>query len=113
MSQRIEIVRGTTKTLAITVTDSNNDIYTLEDGEKVVFGVKRKPEDSRPVILKTPTSGENGVYAMTITPADTEELPFGKYFFDVGILSGSNYHNIIKPRPFMILPNATKRGDVS
>lgn len=113
MSQRIEIVRGTTKTFAITVTDSNNDLYTLEDGETVVFGVKRRPEDESPVILKTATSGTDGVYAVTLAPADTENLPFGKYFFDAGILSGVNYHNIIEPSPFHILPNATSRGDVS
>lgn len=113
MAQRIEIVRGTTKTLAITVTDSNNELYTLADGEKVVFGVKRKPEDENPVILKSVASGENGVYAVTLAPTDTENLPFGKYFYDAGVLSGSNYHNIIEPSPFHILPNATKRGDVS
>lgn len=113
MSQKIEITRGKTKTFATTVTDSNNELYTLEDGELFVFGVKRKPDDEKPVILKTTSSGENGVYAVTITPADTENLPYGKYFYDANVLSGANYHEVIEPSPFHILPNATKRGDVS
>jgi len=110
---RIEIVRGTTKTLAITITDSSNELYTLASGEKVVFGVKRKPEEKNACIVKTVTSGENGVYSVTVMPSDTEDLPYGTYFYDVGILSGSNYHNVIEPSPFVIAPNATSRGDVT
>ena len=113
MAQRIEITRGKTKTFATTVTDSNDELYTLASGEKFVFGVKRNPNDERPVILKTASSGTNGVYTVTITPADTENLPCGKYFYDANVLSGSNYHEVIEPSPFHILPNATKRGDIS
>ena len=113
MKQRIEIVRGTTKTLAITVTDTSNELYTLASGEKVVFGVKRKPEDDNAFIVKTVTSGENGVYSVTVMPSDTENIAYGNYFYDVGVLSGGNYHNIIEPSPFVVIPNATCRGDVS
>lgn len=113
MAQRIEIVRGTSKTLAVTVTDANNELYTLEDGEAVVFGVKRKPEDTERVILKTAESGENGVYNIFLIPTDTDKLPYGKYLYDVGVQSGGAYHNIIEPDVFVILPNVTKWGDGS
>lgn len=113
MAQRIEIVRGTTNTFAITVTDANNDLYTLESCEVVVFGVKRKPEDKEPVIVKTATSGANGVYTITLVPSDTAALPYGKYFYDVCLQSGSSYHSIIEPNPFEILPNVTNWGDGS
>lgn len=113
MAQIVEMVRGTSKTLAITLTDANNDLYTLTEGEVVVFGVKKKPDDDTLLIKKTVTEGENGIYTVSIAPTDTAELPYGKYLYDVGLQSGGAYHSIIEPNPFIIQPNVTKWGDGS
>lgn len=113
MAQRIEIVRGTTNTFAITVTDANNDLYTLADGEVIKFGIKRKKEDADPIFVKTAITGENGVYAIVLAPSDTAELPCGKYMYDVGLQSGGAYHSIIEPNVFEILPNVTEWGEES
>lgn len=113
MAQRIEIVRGTTNTFAITVTDANNDLYELADGEVIKFGIKRKATDDEPIFVKTATTGENGVYAITLAPSDTAALPYGKYLYDVGLQSGGAYHSIIEPTVFEILPNVTEWGEES
>lgn len=113
MAQRIEIVRGTTETFAITVTDGNKNLYTLADGEVIKFGIKRKAEDKDPIFVKKAIQGENGVYAITLAPSDTADLPCGKYLYDVGLQSGGAYHSIIKPSTFEILPNVTEWGDES
>ena len=113
MAQIIEIVRGSSKTLAVTVTDADNALYTLASGEVLVFGVKKKPDDDTLLIKKTATSGKNGVYNFSIAPSDTAELPHGKYMYDVGLQAGGAYHSIIEPNPFVIQPNVTKWGDGS
>jgi len=111
MAQKIEIVRGTTNTFDITVRDTDGNEYTLADGEKVVFGIKRKLDDSKAIFAKTTTSGKDGVYTVTIEPADTEDLDPGRYFYDVGLLSGTQYYNVVKHKPFIIRANVTSRGD--
>lgn len=113
-TQRIEIVRGTTNTFSITLTDANDALYTLASGEVLVFGIKKTPElDADPIVKKIATSGTDGVYSVTIDPADTSGLPIGSYWYDVGVQSGTKYFNIIKPSPFKIGKNVTKWGDGS
>ena len=111
MKQDIEIVRGRSETLAITVTDDDGELYTLADGEKIVFGVKKKPEDDECVLKKIITALTDGVCTVEIKPEDTESLPYGKYFYDVGLLSGDNYFTVIPSSVFHVRKNITKRGD--
>lgn len=111
MAQKIEIVRGTTNTFQIAVTDAEGREYALVSGEKVVFGIKKNPEDDEAIFVKTITKGIDGIYVATIEASDTEDLDPGKYFYDVGLRSGDKYYNIIEPSTFMILPNITRWGD--
>ena len=110
MAQRIEIVRGTTNTIEISVTDADGLAYTVVAGEKVVFGIKRKATDETFIIVKTASFNTVGSYLVTLTPADTEGLNFGEYVYDVALQSGNNFYNIIEPSPFAILANVTKWG---
>ena len=112
MKQEIEIIRGTTNQIQIHVTDrSNGEPYTLADGEKIVFGVKKRPEHDECVLKKIITELTDGVCTVEIKPEDTESLPFGKYSFDVGLLSGKDYYSVIPPSVFHVRENITKRGD--
>ena len=114
MAQKIEIVRGATETFAITITGANNALYALASGEVLVFGVKKNPaKDAELLIKKTVTSGNNGVYTIKISPEDTSELPFGNYFYDVGVKSGNDFYPVIEASQFVIRMNVTKRGDAS
>lgn len=115
MKQDIEIIRGTSNTLEVLVTDGNGDIYTPSADEVVVFGVKKKPHFDE-YVLKKKVMGSDcaaGICNILISPGDTEDLPFGKYFYDVGLQSGGDYFSIIEPSVFHIKPNVTKWGDGS
>lgn len=109
MAQRIEVVRGTTNTFQISITDSGGGAYNLGSGEKVVFGVKRKPTDTDCLIEKTAEILGAGLFQVVISPTDTEELSFGKYWYDVGLQKGEDFFNVIEPNPFEIMPNITSR----
>lgn len=111
MKQDIEIIRGTTNTFAVTVKDkSTGNLYEMAEGEIIRFGVKKKPEHEDYVLLKEFTTMTDGVCEIRIAPDDTASLPFGKYFYDVGLQSGADYFPVIKPSVFHIKANITKKG---
>ena len=113
MINKIKIVRGTTNTFIITVNDESGAAYQLVGDEKIVFGVKRDPNDAEFALLKTATFAESdGVYSVTLVPEDTKDLNCINYSYDVSLQSGANFFNIIEPSPFIITPNITAPGVV-
>lgn len=113
MAHKIEVVRGTSNTFPITVTDADSIPYMLADGEKLLFGVKKEPSDEEYIILKTITSATDGEYVAELMPNDTIGMEYGRYVYDVGLESGENYYNVIEASPFVVQPNVTKWGDGS
>ena len=111
--QKVEIVRGRSLTLDISVIDVYGNAYELTDGQTLVFGVKRNPDDEELLIRKLVTSGTEGIYRVTLVPTDTESLEPGRYEYDVGLADGTAYHCVIEPNPFIVKANVTKRGDAN
>lgn len=111
MAHKIEIVRGTTNRIPIPFRDANGRERTLADGEKLIFGIKQKLDDPEAIFVKNAVAGNDGNYYATIVPGDTEDLDPGKYFYDAGLVSGSDFYNIMKPNPFIIRANVTSRQD--
>lgn len=111
MKQPLAIVRGTTKTMTISVTAEDGSVYTLEEGEVLRFGVKKHPGDTAYLFSKDMSSSSlaDGVYSFKIDPADTEDLDFGCYYYDVGLQHGSEYFNVIPCSDFRVEYNVTKR----
>lgn len=109
MAQRIEVVRGTTNTFEISIVDSSGGAYALGSNEKILFGIKKKPEDKETIFTKSAEIAEVGLFRVKLSPSDTENLPFGKYWYDVGLQSGEDYYNVIEANPFEIVPNITSR----
>ena len=113
MVQPIEMIRGTTNVFHITITDADGFPYPLKDGEKLHFGVKQNPKDKDLLISKIVTSGTDGGYSVKIDPGDTADLEYGRYVYDVGLESGTEYFNVIEVSTFVIKPNVTEWGDGS
>lgn len=106
------IVRGTTNTFSLAVADENGAPYILETGQVLVFGLKRNEDDEDRVLVKQITNTVNGEYYLELAPADTADLPCGRYYYDVGLQHGSTvFHNVIEASPFIIKYNVTKLGD--
>lgn len=112
MKTDIEIIRGTTNVLDITVTDASGNLYDVSNGEKLLFGVKRKADDEKYLLIKAADSSQNGVYEIKICPGDTEGLECGRYLYDVAIQSGDEFFNVIEASAFTICKNVTKWGCV-
>lgn len=111
MAKKIELVRGSSKVIVIEVTDETGTPYTLEDGDRLLFGVKRNVEEDEYVIFKDITQTEDGIYRVALKPADTIALEYGRYVYDVGLEKGEDYYPVIDASAFVISPNVTKWGD--
>ncbi len=112
MKQRLEIVRGTTNVFGIDVRDEEDRPYTLETGQILVFGLKKKLSDAERVLVKQMTHTVNGEYYLELIPEDTINLDAGLYYYDVGMQHGASiFYNVIEASEFNILQNVTELGD--
>lgn len=110
--QTLSIIRGTTNTFGITLTDEYGSPCELEEGQEIVFGVKKSPKDADCIFIKRTTGLVDGAYCFTIDPSDTIDLEVGKYYYDVGVQHGESiYYNIIESSTFNLEQNITKLGD--
>lgn len=113
MGQGIAIVRGTTNAFGVTVKDSGGNVVTLDEGQVLVFGIKKNPKDAERLLVKK-LSGSDGEYVLELTPADTKDIEPGKYFYDVGLQQGESiFYNVIESSLLEIKPNITELGDGS
>ena len=110
MKTDVEIIRGTTNTFDITVTNAFGELYELGASEQLLFGVKRNYDDKEYIFVKSVRIGSNGVYSVVINPEDTEQCDCCRYYYDVSIQSGDNFFNVIETSSFHICKNITKRG---
>ncbi len=103
------IIRGSSKTLVLTVKDKNKELVDLTDS-KVLFTIKRNIEDSVGAVRKTtdvaaeaillPQSGSTlGQAHIFLSPSDTSGLePARDYVYDVWVeLPSGKRHAVILP----------------
>lgn len=110
MKNDIKVVRGTTNSFQITVTDAEGNLYNLQEGERLLFGVKKSHDDEEYIFVKSVGSCENGVYTVTLDPCDTDICDCCHYLYDVAIQSGADFYNVIEASVFEVCKNVTKWG---
>lgn len=82
----IKFTRGDTKTVMFKLRDKNGEILVLQPTEKIYFTVKSNAESTDKLIQKvypTDITYENEWYSFTIEPADTNNLEYGIYEYDI------------------------------
>ena len=98
----IKITRGDTGVFTLTVKNGNADYDYSND--TVLFSVKQNTRTNEYLIQKTVRYGENVV----ILPADTQNLGYGTYVFDVQLTTdGGIVDTIITPSPFIVSEEVT------
>ena len=107
----IYIVRGTTLTVNIGVTQANGDDYEVGESDVLRFCVKRDPDDEEYAIRKELTAANysDGSFSLQISPSDTEDLEIGRYYYDVGLQVNGEYYMIIEESLFVIQQNISER----
>ena len=112
MESPIEVVRGTTNTLRLSIKNKGQQgNYVLQAGEIIRFGVKEAPMPTKKYLIKKEIDEnfvDNGEYLITLVPDDTSSLEVNKkYWYDIGLQSDENYYRIIECSPFTIIPSVT------
>lgn len=95
----IELTRGDTARLSVSVTDNQKQPYTVKEDDVLTLTVKKDYADAEPLIEKKIT-GSNTFH---IKPEDTKGLAFATYKYDVQITTadGDNY-TVIDDKKFKI-----------
>lgn len=108
----LQIVRGTSATLNITLQDPDGNAYILADGEILRFGIKRNSAEQKCCVEKELTAADlaNGVYPVRLTPEDTLGLAVGGYCYDAGVQSGEDYYMVIPCSHLEITKNITQKA---
>lgn len=111
--QPLFVIRGTTEPINVILETDLGDSRPLVDGEVLRFGVKKKPTDEECLIQKELTKADavgnlSNEFIFMLSPADTQDLDFGCYYYDVGLQNGAEYFNVIPCSEFHIGHNITK-----
>lgn len=114
----LEMTRGTSKTIMLTITDEDGEAFDITGG-RLVLSVKQEVSDGvHALIVKTtddleeaviadPRAGEVEIY---IKPGDTQNLiPDAEYFFDVWlVLPSEERFNVVPPTSFKVKDSVTR-----
>lgn len=107
----LAVQRGTSKSLCISVYNDDGTIYSLANGDKIIFGVKKLLSDTDYLIEKIATSEnkDGDGYLISLEPADTQGL-LGTYLYEVGLQTASGeYYIIIDCSNFTVKNTLTKK----
>lgn len=101
----IRLTRGDTAAFTINITNEVTDeVYNMASDDTLTMSVKKKAKNSEMCFSKTVV----GTNKILIEPSDTKGLDFGKYVYDVELVTSSGgTSTIIEPTTFELLPEVT------
>lgn len=111
----IQIIRGTSKTVQLTVVDSAGNPVDLTNGQ-AFLSVKRYVEDPAPLIQKSTrvpaqsviTSPRSGIVQFYFNPIDTQTLDPIQYVFDAWVILSTNArYAVLPPSIFEVVAGVT------
>lgn len=111
---KIEMIRGDTRTITATFTDSDGVVLDLTGGT-VFFTVNASAEptdDSAAVVSKDVTSfaaPTTGVATITLAAADTTSVTPGTYWYDVQFVSVGGVVTSLAKQKFVLKGDITRR----
>lgn len=94
----IKIIRGDTSRFEVDIFNQNNEPYELQEGDKLVFTVK-KNVSTKCIALQKQITGAT----FTITHDDTKNMAYGKYVYDVQLTQANgDVTTVIPPSLFYL-----------
>lgn len=97
-NDEVILTRGDSADIIVNITDANGDIYTPADNDVIKFTLKKNCETSDIIIQKTLVNS-----VISLQPADTEELAYGTYYFDVQLSTAAgDVYTVVSPHRFII-----------
>lgn len=94
----VTVTRGDTLHLEISLQDQDGQEYILQDGDKLVFTLKKNVNTKEIVLQKDIIANK-----FTISHMDTAILSYGTYVYDIQLTqSNGDVTTVIKPSKFII-----------
>lgn len=104
----IYMTRGDSETFRVSLYDKTIDAKRyFVDGDIVYFTVKTSTQTQTKLIQKIITEFEDGEARFHITPADTKDLKYHTYVYDVQVNKQGGVTTVIKPSKFVIEEEVT------
>lgn len=112
---RIILTRGDSAEIVLTITNpQTGGPFVPGDDDEVYFTVKKKLNDREPVIQKTLGHGivrHEDSLSIQLDPADTENLSYGIYKYDVELVMASGHTDtVVPPGLFILTEEVTTHG---
>ena len=105
----LTVQRGTTNAINIVIYNDDGTIYSLETGDKLIFGVKKSLSATDYIIKKVSTSDSKDGYNIKLEPADTQNL-LGNYLYEVALQTASGeYYIVIDCSEFVVTNTLTQK----
>ena len=102
-NSNIAITRGDTGVLSINLTNKDGTEYVMQSGDVLVMTVKQSTRTKDVILQKTFADGQ-----IKINPADTEQLSYGDYVYDIKLTTAANeVFTVITPHKFTIAEEVT------
>lgn len=104
----IQLTRGDTMILELSLVDETGDKYVPDPADVIIFRVKRN-STSKEILIEKNISPEDMV--LKLDEADTKDLKFGTYYYEVEIITGEDYHfTVIANTEFEITTELENHG---
>lgn len=96
----IYLTRGDSALLELKITDEDGHTWEPTSTDKVIFCLKRSPENPEPLLTIQAAEGQTDIL---LYPNDTKELSFGEYIYDIHVETTSgNIFTVIADSKFEI-----------
>lgn len=100
----VRLTRGDTAELEVTISKADGSAYEMQPDDKLIFSVKKTIKSAEYDVQKIVT-GSNVIH---IDPADTANMAFANYLYDVELRTAAGaVYTVIPPTGFEIATEVT------
>lgn len=98
-NNKIKLTRGDTMRLTVSLTDSSGAPVVLDQGDSIYFRLKKSAKAEELLINKY---GDVSQMLIELDEADTKDIPFGKYKYEIEVVYDGDHYTIIENEDFTI-----------
>lgn len=95
----IKLTRGDTMRLTIELTNASGNPITLESTDSIIFRLKKNAKTEELLIEK---EGDPLMLLIALDEADTMDLAFGKYKYEIEVVYQNNHYTIVECAEFIL-----------
>lgn len=88
-ANRIQLTRGDTLILELTLTDESGELYEPSATDKIYFRVKRNAT-AKDMLIEKEIPYDTMI--LQLNEDDTKDMKFGVYYYEIELVTDSGYH---------------------